>query len=484
MSFFFRPWLSVDENSEQSVIYDCSNPGPSSPRTPTKKKEVVIGRGAKLRKQSVKIVQHVRNYLRSVIEKGGVLSSKNINKLTADATGIGICTVKKISSIDNVDNYHTPTKKQIERTKLPFDKIDDFSRDLLRRTVYEFYQNGLSPSVTLLTETMKKKTEGTDYPFPYGSKTVSRLLSSMGFKYCSLKKKPGRAESNDVISWRYRYLNEINILRAQGYNDIYLDETWYDSNSCRMKNWSDDTDNCIISTPDNKGNRIVIIHCGGRSGFVDGALFVTHKKMSDAPADYHGTMTAEIFEDWFENKILRCLEEPSVIVLDNASYHSRILNPVPTVSWRKDAILMYMQKQNIPIPHPVPIIPILIDIIRENLPVHERKKKYVIDEMAYSYGHLVLRLPPYHCILNPIEMVWSQIKRKVASQNLKKRQVNEIIDFLRDACNNVSPQQWKNYINHIETVENSYRNIESVFDSGMRICVNDSSDSSEESDQD
>ncbi|KAJ4441671.1 hypothetical protein ANN_11529, partial [Periplaneta americana] len=36
-----------------------------------------------------------------------------------------------------------------------------------------------------------------------------------------------------------------------------------------------------------------------------------------------------------------------------------------------------------------------------------------------SYGHVVLRLPPYHCILNPIEMIWSEVKRKVASKNLK-----------------------------------------------------------------
>jgi len=31
---------------------------------------------------------------------------------------------------------------------------------------------------------------------------------------------------------------------------------------------------------------------------------------------------------------------------------------------------------------------------------------YVIDNMVKNAGHTVLRLPPYHCELNPIELTW------------------------------------------------------------------------------
>lgn len=34
-----------------------------------------------------------------------------------------------------------------------------------------------------------------------------------------------------------------------------------------------------------------------------------------------------------------------------------------------------------------------------------------LDEMAVEHGHRVLRLPPYHCHFNPIELVWSECKR-------------------------------------------------------------------------
>jgi len=63
--------------------------------------------------------------------------------------------------------------------------------------------------------------------------------------------------------------------------------------------------------------------------------------MENAPADYHGTMTADIFENCFENSLLKRLNESSVIVTDNAKYHSRVLDPKTNMSWRKDDVIEY-----------------------------------------------------------------------------------------------------------------------------------------------
>ncbi|KAJ4442968.1 hypothetical protein ANN_04616 [Periplaneta americana] len=60
--------------------------------------------------------------------------------------------------------------------------------------------------------------------------------------------------------------------------------------------------------------RSSIIHCGGQEGFIEDALFITHNSMVDASADFHGTINATIFEKWFENSILKRLQEPSMIV--------------------------------------------------------------------------------------------------------------------------------------------------------------------------
>ena len=51
----------------------------------------------------------------------------------------------------------------------------------------------------------------------------------------------------------------------------------------------------------------------------------------------------------------------------------------------------------------------LLQLIVANCPT----LKYAVDEMAKASGHEVVRLPPYHCELNPIELAWSQVKRHI-----------------------------------------------------------------------
>ena len=34
----------------------------------------------------------------------------------------------------------------------------------------------------------------------------------------------------------------------------------------------------------------------------------------------------------------------------------------------------------------------------------------VIDNIAKTYGHKMLRLPPYHCDLNAIKLIWADEK--------------------------------------------------------------------------
>jgi transposase len=50
------------------------------------------------------------------------------------------------------------------------------------------------------------------------------------------------------------------------------------------------------------------------------------------------------------------------------------------------------------------------------LPFRHDTKTYELDQVANERGHQVIRLPPYHCHFNPIELVWAQVKREVAKR--------------------------------------------------------------------
>ena len=47
----------------------------------------------------------------------------------------------------------------------------------------------------------------------------------------------------------------------------------------------------------------------------------------------------------------------------------------------------------------------------------EKYSSKVVDEIAVRAGHTVIRLPPYHCELNPTELAWAAKKNFVANEN-------------------------------------------------------------------
>ena len=88
--------------------------------------------------------------------------------------------------------------------------------------------------------------------------------------------------------------------------------------------------------------------------------------------------------------------------MDNASYHSRRIEKVPTSNSRKGDVQDWLMSHGIECPERA-LKQELLSLIK----LSNAKPKYVIDEIAKATGHEVVRIPPYHCELNPIELCWS-----------------------------------------------------------------------------
>ena len=73
------------------------------------------------------------------------------------------------------------------------------------------------------------------------------------------------------------------------------------------------------------------MHAGSENGWINGADLVIQSKK--ATGDYHDEMTSEHFEEWFHDSLMPNIPANSLIVM--APYHSRRLEPVPTMSSRK-----------------------------------------------------------------------------------------------------------------------------------------------------
>ena len=73
-------------------------------------------------------------------------------------------------------------------------------------------------------------------------------------------------------------------------------------------------------------------------------LIFTSKKNT---GDYHDEMTGEYFEEWFKDRLLPNVPPNSLIVMDNASYHSRRLEEIPVESWTEGRMIEWLDRKGI-----------------------------------------------------------------------------------------------------------------------------------------
>ena len=168
---------------------------------------------------------------------------------------------------------------------------------------------------------------------------------------------------------------------------------------------------------------------GAAKGFEENLL--CGKELSMQYADYHDDMSGIVFEDWFENTLTANLpkERKVVVLMDNAKYHCRFLERGPTMNIKKDEMIAFISKHDIEIPNSIPTKSVLLEkilIIFKNI-----EKQYAIDSIAEKAGYSVLRLPLCHCILNPIEMAWNQLKYHVRNLNVYTSNPSKVVNLIR-----------------------------------------------------
>jgi hypothetical protein len=101
---------------------------------------------------------------------------------------------------------------------------------------------------------------------------------------------------------------------------VYLDETWVNENHCTDYMWLPNDGSDAPKIPSGKGKRLIVLHSGTRSeSLIDGCDLVFLTKSKDG--DYQ-EMNSVVFLEWFENQLMSALKNPSLVVLDNASYHN------------------------------------------------------------------------------------------------------------------------------------------------------------------
>ena len=96
--------------------------------------------------------------------------------------------------------------------------------------------------------------------------------------------------------------------------------------------------------------------------------------------------------------------------------------------------------------------------------IHSAEKtSKVIDNIAKRYGNEVLRLPPYHCDLNAIELIWADKKNFMAREN-NEMTLQYVETLLRKQREEITDEICKNCVEHVKQAENFYWKTDRIID--------------------
>jgi len=370
-------------------------------------------------------------------------------KLMSHEIGIGQRTISTtLSEYRRKGTITSPNRKKV-RPKLT-DKVNESGKNAIRRKIHEFWHRREIPTFEKIMASINNDPNLTNF----SRSSFQLLLKDLNFVYTKIKRNNALSERGDIVCWRRKYLESIRYYRNSGRQIYYLDESWIS-----VEETSKSVDTTIQSGQKNqsaKSKKLIVVHIGSTDGFVDGGLLAFESK--DNFSDNNDEMDDDTFYEWFSS-ILSLLKDNSVIVMDTALCHSVKKHAFPHVSWKKDKIIKWLENNGKLIHRPM----VKHQLLEEAEQFRTVYEKYVIDELANENNKIVLRIPPYHSELNPIELAWSSVKQYVKTNNTTFK-LTDVQKLLHEGVKRVTPQMWKNYVNHVIKEENKFFELDFIID--------------------
>ena len=109
---------------------------------------------------------------------------------------------------------------------------------------------------------------------------------------------------------------------------------------------------------------------------------------------------------------------------------------------------------------------------------------YVIHEIVKAAGHEVVRLPLYHCELNPIEMAWAQVKGYMRVHNTKFI-LTHVKEFTFAEFVQVGSEEWDKLVQHAQNkVEDKFWEEDALQESYIEFIIHVGDSDEEDSNSD
>jgi len=161
-----------------------------------------------------------------------------------------------------------------------------------------------------------------------------------------------------------------------------------------------------------------------------------------------------------------------VIIIDNATWHNVLGDDAkpPKRAWRKDQLQQWLDNHRIQW-DPKSSKAELSQLAFANVP----PKRYVTNAIARALDVEVLRLPIKHCVLNPIQLPWAQLKSYVRKANVNFR-LSDVETLVLEFMAAVDKDLAQSFIEHTKKAEEVFKTADAFVEDSIEPQLIDTDD--------
>ena len=151
--------------------------------------------------------------------------------------------------------------------------------------------------------------------------------------------------------------------------------------------------------------------------------------------------------------------------MDNVSYHNTLTEySAPTLTCSKERIYNWLEANKIPCKDDCLKVE-LVEILNKVSP----EPTYEIDVIAQKHGHEVIRTPPYHPELQPIEICWAVLKNEVARHC--HFTIDNLMVQLERAFEKVTARTCQKILKKVRLIEDSFWDGDAMLDKNQESLL-------------
>jgi transposase len=413
--------------------------------------------GKQLSAEMIEMIVRLKEHHDKERSRSKSVPTKDPAARTATALGVGVATVKRVMAQYTKSGEKVITRPAI-RSGRPPSAIDINLQPVIRQFIRSENLGGRRVSIERVGAFLSSE-HGIDIP----KTTLWRALNRWGFTHGEGRRRDSLKEQDRVIMARRDYLRAKRANRNPDGTlkrpEVYLDETYINRNHSSPFTWYLEEDGPLVNKPSGVGPRLIVVHAITKDGWVDGAQLVFEAKKRTG--DYHGQMNWDNFSKWFRFQLLPNIPSDSIVILDNARYHNVFIDGFfPNKSSSKRQLKLWLTRNGYPWREDM-LKSELLDLCTRLAPVPE----YRLDQIAAKHSLSILRTPPYHPELQPIETCWAVVKNYMADNcdftmaGLRARLPDAFAKITPDTCKEIIAkiiEQEDRYWSEDERLDDTY----------------------------